>query len=205
MATVPSTGAYTTPTNTSASTTTSKGTSELGKDEFLKLLVTQLQNQDPLSPMEDKEFISQMAQFSSLEQAMNLTKTMATMQATGMIGAEVYWTDPATGIEYGGIVQSVSIVNGEPKLQISDVAVDITTLTEHGNYTTATDLIGTEVSWKDDASGVTLSGTVKSAKTVDGKTYVIIAGPQVELKDVTHVQRPTTTTPETGSGTETET
>lgn len=48
----------------------------LDKDAFLKLLVTQLQNQDPLSPMEDREFIAQMAQFSSLEQMQNLNDTM---------------------------------------------------------------------------------------------------------------------------------
>ncbi|MGL4523579.1 MAG: flagellar hook assembly protein FlgD [Bacilli bacterium] len=52
------------------------GSSSLGKDEFLKILVTQLQNQDPMSPMDDKDFIAQMAQFSSLEQMMNLNALM---------------------------------------------------------------------------------------------------------------------------------
>ena len=46
-------------------TTTNNG-DYLGKDAFLKLLITQLQNQDPTNPMQDKEFIAQMAQFSSL-------------------------------------------------------------------------------------------------------------------------------------------
>ena len=71
----------------------------LGKDEFIKILMTQLQNQDPLNPMEDKEFIAQMATFSKLEQTMNMASSIDTLvqnqlvspviQYSHMIGKEV--------------------------------------------------------------------------------------------------------------------
>ena len=69
---------------------------DLGKDDFLKLLITQLSNQDPTSPMENTEFIAQMAQFSSLEQMTNMNQEFAKMnsmlvssQAVGTIGKTV--------------------------------------------------------------------------------------------------------------------
>jgi len=60
--------------------TSGSGSNILGKDDFLNLLVTQLQHQDPLSPMESAEFTSQLAQFSSLEQMSNVNKNLEVLQ-----------------------------------------------------------------------------------------------------------------------------
>ena len=73
-------------------------TDTLGKDDFLRLLITQLRYQDPLSPMEDKEFIAQMAQFSSLEQMRNLYKLNQLQQATSLLGRSVLAAKETDGL-----------------------------------------------------------------------------------------------------------
>lgn len=65
---------------------------QLGKDEFLKILMTQLQNQDPLSPLDDKDFIAQMATFSSLEQMMNMAASIDLLVQNQMISPVVQYS-----------------------------------------------------------------------------------------------------------------
>lgn len=106
-----------------------KANDELGKNDFLNLLVTQLRYQDPMQPMEDKEFISQMAQFSSLEQMQNMNTAILMTQATGMIGKNVAWLDD-NGTQRVGTVLGVKVVDNQPKLVIDKYVVDIDKVTD---------------------------------------------------------------------------
>jgi flagellar basal-body rod modification protein FlgD len=73
--------------NQAASSSANKTASSLGKDEFLKLLMTQLKYQDPMSPMDDKSFIAQMAQFNTLEQQVQLNDTLTKNQGFEQLSA----------------------------------------------------------------------------------------------------------------------
>lgn len=114
--------------------TTSKTNSSLGKDEFLKLLVTQLQYQDPMNPMEDTEFIAQMAQFSSLEQMQNLNTSFSMSQALSLVGKDVVvsLTDSGTGTaQYAqGVVDGVYNSGGTPYLRIGDYYLSLDSIQE---------------------------------------------------------------------------
>jgi flagellar basal-body rod modification protein FlgD len=128
------------PLTASASTAAS---SQLDKNAFLKLLVTQMQNQDPLSPADSTAYVSQLAQFSSLEQMQNLNDNlvgMATLQqnnallsqlteSSALIGKTVQWTDPASGQSSSGQVSAVKLQNGAALLEINGQDVPLTSVT----------------------------------------------------------------------------
>lgn len=114
-----------------------RGSSELGKEEFLKLLVCQLQNQDPLNPQDDTEFISQLAQFSSLEQMTNMNTTLTNNVAYSLVGKEVIvQTVDANGrvTEDRGLVDYVEIQNGEAMLSVNGKKYSIDDLVQVLDY-----------------------------------------------------------------------
>ena len=115
------------------------GPETMGKDAFMKILIAQLQNQDPTNPMKDNEFIAQMAQFSSLEQTMNLASAfekfaMAQNQAqliqyNQFVGKNVRWheltdekdEDGKPIVNEGtGIIESIKYVNGDVVFTLAD-------------------------------------------------------------------------------------
>ncbi|MDY3131014.1 MAG: flagellar hook assembly protein FlgD [Treponema sp.] len=102
---------------------------QLGKDDFLKLLITQMQNQDPTEPMENTEFIAQMAQFSSLEQMTNMSTSfekvanyISESSATSTLGKTVELNIGDTTVK--GIVEGT--IRGEkPEVIVNGMRYDI--------------------------------------------------------------------------------
>jgi flagellar basal-body rod modification protein FlgD len=118
----------------SASQVFGTGSSTLGKEEFLKILVTQLKNQDPMSPLDDKDFIGQMAQLSSLEattnmgsQVQDLVNSQQQMQAMLLVGRTVQYADE-NGDPAVGAVAGVRLDSVPPSLVIGEKDVPITRL-----------------------------------------------------------------------------
>lgn len=96
--------------------------SELGKEDFLLLLVTQMQYQDPLNPTDNTQYVSQLAQFSELEQMTNLNSTTVNNSAYTLVGKEVLiqQTSPTGEIqEVQGTVQYVTIRNGDAYVAVN--------------------------------------------------------------------------------------
>ncbi|WP_029689036.1 flagellar hook capping FlgD N-terminal domain-containing protein [Thermoanaerobacter sp. A7A] len=104
---------------------------QLGKEDFLKLLVTQLKNQDPLSPMDDKEFIAQLAQFSTLEQMQNMNNSFNAIRAINLIGKSINANINENGNvrTVMGKVDTIYKQNGEYFLEVGNVDVPLDAVT----------------------------------------------------------------------------
>jgi flagellar basal-body rod modification protein FlgD len=110
----------------------------IGKDDFLKLLVGQLQHQDPMQPSGDSDFIGQMAQFSQLEQETNTAQSTSTISdqlartsALGLIGHTVSYTDTDDNVVTGTVTQVDVDSKGQPTLTVDGKGgIDAGTVTQ---------------------------------------------------------------------------
>lgn len=105
------------------SVSSSKSGNTLDKEAFLKLLVTQMQYQDPLEPTSNTEYMSQLAQFSTVEQLENLTATFNTNQSLNMAGQYVILNVPDSSgkiNQISGLVDFVTIKDGKAFFHIND-------------------------------------------------------------------------------------
>ena len=139
-------------TNNTAASTSTTGTSStnnktssalgaaagMGKDDFMQLLIAQLKNQDPMKPMEDKEFITQLAQFSSLEamekmttQMEELTGSQMLVQAATLIGKQVS-ARLKSGEVVTGTISQVKIVDGQAMAVVNGKEIDTSLITTIG-------------------------------------------------------------------------
>lgn len=123
--------------NQSPATQASQAFNQLGKDEFLLLLIAQLRNQNPLEPMEQKEFIAQLAQLNSVEQMKQLNtniteflKSSELSQASSLLGKNVKAL--AEGLEepVSGMVSKIGVVDGETVLTVGAVEVKLSDVLE---------------------------------------------------------------------------
>ena len=106
---------------------------QLGKDDFLKLLITQLTQQDPTSPMKDQDFIAQMAQFSSLEQMKNISTGISRMEAKQsytLVGKVVSGPDIVTGETVVGLAAALFFdADGKSYVRVNGRSVEVEKIT----------------------------------------------------------------------------
>ena len=108
----------------------------MGKDDFMQLLIAQLKNQDPMKPMEDKEFVTQLAQFSALEASEKMTQQMEELtgsqmlvQAATLIGKQVT-AKLESGEVVTGTISQVKMLSGQPTAVVNGKEIDTSLITQ---------------------------------------------------------------------------
>jgi flagellar basal-body rod modification protein FlgD len=155
-----------------------RGSAQLGKDDFLRLLTMQLRYQDPLNPLENTEFIAQMAQFTSLEQLQNINETLAGQDEgktdlnatfannllTSLVGKEV--EVPMNQVFYGGNETSISYNLGRGAQSAS-----VSVLDARGQVVTEIEIEPSQLNGRVSWNGESASGN----KVPHGAYHVVVS------------------------------
>ncbi len=181
-----------------------KPVQEMGKDQFMHILLTQLQNQDPSAPMDNAAMIAQMAQFSALESMQSVSTGTTVSQAYSMIGKGIVGVlrDEATGVitDVCGPVDSAGVEAGKPYVKVGEKMVWLKDVSQvFNNSILAGDssqmLAGTAMVGKyikaeipaEDGTKHEFEGKVDKISLKDGNMYVSVNGTEVGLYQILNV------------------
>ena len=130
-------GSVTTGTGVTSSTDTYVRSSKISRDDFLKLLIAQMTHQDPLQPMDNEQFISQMAQLQTLEESQTisantgkLAERQGLLTATAMIGSPISALDTDGNAVVGGTVERVTSTEDGIRLWVGDHEIKLDDVVE---------------------------------------------------------------------------
>ncbi|MCL2228150.1 MAG: hypothetical protein FWB97_11115 [Oscillospiraceae bacterium] len=160
----------------------------MGKHDFLLLLSAQLRHQDPLDPQSDSDFATSLAQFASLEQMMNMSESLTSMQAFGLVGQYVVATTLISGrlMEIAGVVDSVFMSDGRKFAQIGEYAVpvdDISEVFDGSMFPSPQDLLRASDNLLDRiveaqiSDTVTIEGVVRGVEVRNGRLHALVELP----------------------------
>jgi flagellar basal-body rod modification protein FlgD len=207
--------------STSSTTTNSTSKTVMGKDDFMKMLIAQLKNQDPLNPMDGKDFAAQLAQFSTVEQLMNMSTSLSGMstsisgmnnaQMATLIGNEVI--AQGNSITVNGAVSSLSYnLSGaiqKGTVKIYDSSGTLVKTLNLGNQNAGVNTLTWDSSDLEsgnytfdvsamDKSGIavpvttTITGTISGVSYKDGTPYITVNGQDIAFSSVTSIKKPVT-------------
>ena len=126
----------TSPTESLLNATSASARARVTRDDFLKLLITELRSQDPLEPMKNSEFLGQIATLNQLESSATLTDTLRNLQHSGELASASSLLGKAVigitdqGLEGGGLVSRVVVLNGQVKLVIGDQTMNLSAVAQ---------------------------------------------------------------------------
>jgi flagellar basal-body rod modification protein FlgD len=128
MSTIDAAAATATPPTTTSGVTISNPTSDLSKDQFLQLMVTQLQYQDPTSPTDTSDYLTQLAQFTSVEQETNTAQNTQSSETLALLGHTVAY-NASDGSVQSGTVNGVDLTGSSPSITVGTTSgIDLTQL-----------------------------------------------------------------------------
>ena len=180
-----------------------KDASEMDMNDFMTLMVAQMTNQDMMNPVNDTEFIAQMAQFSSLQGINNIQEYQLASYASTYAGKYVTIADADDKGDMqtiAGLVESISFYDGQPKVQVNGKTYDIYKIMEvsstaiGGTLSEASEYIGktVTVSYKDEFGIVKkVTDVVKSVTIKDGRPHLLLNnGDTYTISQVESVDQP---------------